>query len=248
MKIKNQIRVGTYEDYLLRDPFISGRLAMSIGDFNYISQIKQASNNEQVKDKVVKNWDLVTVPVGAQNPDQSNMTSFNNLLAISADSPNKETAWQFLSYLTSDEYSRVKAKSNNYNGLPVRTKYITDVEGRNFAAFYNLKPSTFNSYKDFDKLPQSFWGEFMTAAQEELQKVKDDKQPLNDALDILQVKGQEMLLKEDPVAPENEAPVVEMESTSTKVSREQNELGARFRLNAKAAPFFLERSTYFSEY
>ncbi|OMF28112.1 hypothetical protein BK133_19045 [Paenibacillus sp. FSL H8-0548] len=211
---------GTYEDYLLRDPFISGRLAMSLGDFNYINQIKQASNNEQVKDRVVKNWDLVTVPVGAQNPDQSNMTSFNNLLAISADSANKETAWQFLSYLTSDEYARVKSKSNNYNGLPVRTKYITDVEGHNFAAFYNLKPSTFNSYKDFDKLPQTFWGEFMTAAQEELQKVKDDKQPLNEALDILQVKGQEMLLKEDPITPEQEetaqeAPAVESGSATT---------------------------------
>lgn len=190
---------SSYEDYLLRDPFVSGRLAMAIGDSSYVNQIKQASSNEKVKDQIVKNWDLVTVPVGQQNPDQSSMTSFNNLLAISATATNTEAAWQLLSYLSSDEYARVKSKSNNYNGLPVRTKYITDTEGRNYAAYYNLKPSTFNAYKDYDKLPQNFWNEFMTAAQTELQKVKDDKQSLDAALDLLQVQGQEMIMKEDPV-------------------------------------------------
>ncbi|MGO4546616.1 ABC transporter substrate-binding protein [Paenibacillus sp. 2TAB23] len=189
----------TYEDYLLRDPFLSGRLALAIGDSHYINQIKQASENEQVKDKIIKNWDLVTVPVGQQNPDQSNMISFQNLFAIRAESPNKETAWEFLHYITSDEYARVKSKSNNYNGLPVRTKYISDTEGRNYAAFYRLKPSSFNSYRDYDKLPETFWGEFRAATQQEFQKVKDDKQTINEALDILQVKGQEMLLKEAPV-------------------------------------------------
>lgn len=203
----------TYEDYLLRDPFISGRLAMAIGDNHYISQIKQASENEKVKDKVVKNWDLVTVPVGQQYPDQSNMTSFQNLFAIRAESPNVETAWEFLRYVTGEEFARVKSKSNNYNGLPVRTKYITDAEGRNYAAFYNLKPSTFNSYKDYDKLPETFWGEFSGATQQEFQKVKNDQQTINEALEILQVKGQEMLLKEPPAVKE-EAPAAEVNTTT----------------------------------
>jgi multiple sugar transport system substrate-binding protein len=203
---------SSYEDYLMRDPFVSGRLAMAIGDSNYVSQIKQASSNEKLKDKVVKNWDLVTVPVGQQNPDQSSMMSFNNLFAIKADSPNKEAAWEFLRYVTSEDYARVKTKSNNYGGLPVRTKYIMDTEGRNYAAFYNLKPSTNNSYKDFDKLPQNFWGEFRAAAQQEFQKVKDDKQTVEEALGILQVKGQEMLLKEDPVVSE-ETPTTEGSTT-----------------------------------
>jgi len=203
----------SYENYLLRDPFISGRLAMAIGDSNYINQFKQASSNEQVKDKIVKNWDLVTVPVGQQNPDQTNMVAFHNLFAISADSPNKEAAWEFLRYITSDEFARVKSKSFNYNGMSVRTKYITDVEGHNYAAFYNLKPSTFNSYKDFDKLPRNFWDQFRAAAQQELQKVQEDKQALNEALEILQVQGQEMLLKEDPAAPE-EAPAAEVNTTT----------------------------------
>ncbi|NIK78445.1 multiple sugar transport system substrate-binding protein [Paenibacillus castaneae] len=210
----NMAMGSTYEDYLLRDPFVSGRLAMAIGDNYYINQIKQALENEKIKDQVVKNWDLVTVPVGQQNPDQSTMMGFNNLFSISADSPNKEAAWQFLSYITSDEFSRVKSKSNNYNGMPIRTKYIKDEEGHNYAAFYNLKPSTFNSYKDFEKLPENFWMEFRTATSEELQKVKDNTQSIDEALDILQIRGQEMLEKESPAAPGGAEPANEVNSDS----------------------------------
>ncbi|RCW41971.1 ABC transporter substrate-binding protein [Paenibacillus prosopidis] len=200
---------STYEEYLLSDPFISGRLAMAIGDFNYINQIKQATNHEKVKELVVKNWDMVSVPVGQQFPDQSNMMAFHNVLAITADSPNKETAWEFLKYLSSDEYARVKSKSNHYNGLPVRTKYIKDDEGRNYAAFYSLKPSTFNSYKDFEKLPENFWMEFRNVAQQELQKVKEGTAALEETLELLQVKGQELLEKEDPAIKNGNTPAVE---------------------------------------
>lgn len=193
----------TYEDYLLSDPFLTGRLAMTIQDAGYINQIKQVSNNPLLKDKVVKNWDVVTAPVGQQSPDESNFMFFNTLFAISADSPNKEVAWDFLNYVTSDDYARVRSKSNNYNGFfPVRTKYMADAEGRNYAAFYDLMPSTFNSYKDFDKLPDSFDGQFTAAVKEEMNKVKEGTQDLKAALGILQVKGQAMIEKEDLVTPD----------------------------------------------
>ncbi|WP_054023456.1 ABC transporter substrate-binding protein [Bacillus sp. FJAT-28004] len=205
----------TYEDYLLSDPFISGRLAMTLQDTNYINQIKQASDYPSLKEKVVKNWDVVTAPVGQLSPDESNFMSFNMLFAIRAESPNKDVAWGFLNYVTSDDFARVKSKSNNYNGLPVRTKYITNAEGHNYAAFYELKPSTFNSYKDHDKLPDSFYEEFITAVKEEMKKVKEDKQDLNAALGILQVKGQEMLAKEDPAPPDGAAAGESNEKTST---------------------------------
>jgi len=204
----------SYEDYLLADPFLSGRLAMTIQDVGYTNQIKQASDYPSLKDKIVKNWDIVTGPVGQQSPDESNLMSFNNLFAIRADSPNKEVAWDFLNYVTSDDYGRVKSKSNNYNGLPVRTKYITDVEGHNYAAFYELKPSTFNGYKDFDKLPGTFYGEFITAVKEEMKKVREDTQDLNTALSILQVKGQEMLAKEDPALTDGAAAGESSEASS----------------------------------
>lgn len=204
----------SYEDYLLSDPFLSGRLAMTIQDVGYTNQIKQASDYPSLKDKIVKNWDIVTAPIGQQSPDESNLMSFNNLFAIRADSPNKDVAWDFLKYVTSDDYARVKSKSNNYNGLPVRTKYITDVEGHNYAAFYELKPSPFNGYKNFDKLPDNFYEEFTKAVKEEMKKVKEDTQDLNSALSILQVKGQEILAKEDPARADGSAAGESSEASS----------------------------------
>lgn len=192
---------NSYEEHILRDPFISGRLAMVFGDNNYISQIKQAEDNIKDKTLIVKNWDLVTVPVSKQNPDQSSYMSFNNLLAITEQSPNKEAAWKFLQYVTGDEYARVKSKSRNYNGFPVRTNYIKDDGGHNLAAFYKLKPSSFNGYKDFDKLPQNFWMEFNGAAEQELQPLKEGTASIDEVLQKLQVIGQELLLKEDTTAP-----------------------------------------------
>lgn len=186
------------DHYLMRDPFIANRLAMSIGDSGFLSQIKQANEITSIKDRIIKNWDMVTVPVGQQNPDQSNMISLNNYLSISADSPNKEAAWEFLKYITSDDYARVKSKAGSYGGLTVRTKYISDTEGHNFAAFYKLKPSSTNMYRDYDKLPQTFWMDFQNAMTEEMQKVKDEKQTIDEALEIMQTKGQEFLAKEDP--------------------------------------------------
>lgn len=198
----NEMEMGsTYEDYLMRDPFISGRLAMSLGDNYYLTQLEQAETNVNDKTKIVQNWDIVTAPVSQQNPDTSTYMSFNNLLAINNQSPNTEAAWQFLQYVTGDEYARVKSMSGFNNGFPVRTSYIKDEEGHNYAAFYNLKPSSFNQYKDYDKLPQNFWMEFNGIVEQELVPLKEGTAAIDETLEKLQAKGQELLLKED-VTPE----------------------------------------------
>jgi multiple sugar transport system substrate-binding protein len=191
----------TYEDYIMRDPFISGRLAMTIGETGVIEQIKQAKQNEQVKDKVISNWDMVTVPVGQQNPDQSPMMNFYNLFAISADSPNKDVAWDFIEYFTSRDYGKVKVKARNYGGFPVRTEFIKGEEGRHYEAFYMLKPTVNNMYSNYEKLPQNFWGEFNMLMEEEMKKVQDGSAELDATIELLQIKGQELLDK----APEPEA-------------------------------------------
>jgi multiple sugar transport system substrate-binding protein len=52
------------EDFLLRDPFIAGRVAMTIDGSPLAEQIKQAQG--MVADKAVSNWDLVTMPRNTQ--------------------------------------------------------------------------------------------------------------------------------------------------------------------------------------
>ena len=81
---------NTYESFLLKDPFIGGKVAMTM-DANYLmDQIKQAKGNKAVKDKVIQNWDLVTIPVNPQSPNENSSMSINQIFAIDAQSTNIE--------------------------------------------------------------------------------------------------------------------------------------------------------------
>lgn len=184
---------STYEEYLLRDPFLSGRLAMTIGETYLINQIKEAKNYLEDPSVIVSDWDMVTPPVSNQNPDTTTYMNFHNIFAITEASPNKEAAWKFLSYITSKDYSRVKAKSGFNNGFPIHTEYIKGEEERNYAAFYKLKPVTVDMYKDYDKLSEAFQMGIYSVLQEELQKFKDGTVTVDEALAQVELRGNELL-------------------------------------------------------
>lgn len=186
----------SYEDYLMRNPFISNRLAMTIDGSHFMEEIMRAKEHFNEEGKTVEEWDLVTMPVSVQSPDQSSSTWYHNIFAISAHSTNKELAWKFISYIASDDYARVKSKTRFNGGFPVRTKYIKDEAGRNFEAFYKLRPASRNMYENMDKLPPQFGFSFNTLMEQELQAIKDDQKTIDEALGILQTKGDELLLQE----------------------------------------------------
>ncbi|AGA57229.1 ABC-type sugar transport system, periplasmic component [Thermobacillus composti KWC4] len=182
---------GSYEDYLLQNPFVSGKVAMAIDDLYLMQRIREAANI--IPDKIVKNWDLVTIPVDPANPDYTNDFSFSNIFAIHAESPNRDAAWEFIRYIHSDDYARVKSKAYNTGQLPVRTKYIQDEEGRNMAAFYALKPSNNNLYAGFEDLPQEFFMQYYTIGTEEMKAVVDDQKTVAEALASMQTRLQAAL-------------------------------------------------------
>ncbi|MUT68521.1 extracellular solute-binding protein [Paenibacillus sp. NEAU-GSW1] len=185
----------TYEDYLMGDPFLSGKVAMMIDGPYFMTQLKQAQVylKDEEKEKLISNWDMVTVPVDPANPEYSSMVNFYNIFGINSKAANTETAWTFLKYITGDEFARVSSKSYGYGNFPVRVKYFDNPDNRNFAAFYALKPNPFNMYKDYDKLPEKFNQEFYGAAQAELEKVKAGSATIDDALAQLQTVGQGMI-------------------------------------------------------
>ncbi|UVI28503.1 ABC transporter substrate-binding protein [Paenibacillus spongiae] len=203
----------SYEDYLLRDPFISGKVAMKLESAYFMDQLKEAQT--RVKDKAIQNWDIVTVPVNPEIPDTSPNMSFNQIFAINAKSVNAEAAKDFISYVTSEEYARVVSKVQN-GGFPVRTNYIKDDENHNMQAFYSLKPAESSLYKDYEKLPQDFFMQFMSIAQEELKSAFDDKKSLDEALALLQTRGQQVMDQEQ--AKEKNKPKEASSSSSSSTS------------------------------
>ncbi len=181
-----------YEDYLLRDPFISGRAAMLMESNYIVDQIKQAQ--ETVKDKAIQNWDMVTMPVDPANPEVSPFISVNHIFAVSSASGHPEAAWTFLQYIHSDEFARVTSKRQR-GSMSVRTQYLKDDEGHNFAAFYALRPVQPAMSRNYEKVPQEFWMNFHQMAVQELKEAEDGRKTVAEALDSLQAKAQDALLQ-----------------------------------------------------
>jgi len=184
------VMFNTYEEYLLQDPFISGKVAMSIDGNNLISQIKDAQN--AVKDKAVSNWDIVTVPVDPKNPNVTDTVSVDQILAVDAQSPNADAAWKFVQYVNGDEFARVTSKTNS-GSYPVRTKYIADEEGHNLQAFYALTPVEETVYKDYDKMPNEIFSQILNLITKELSEAQKGGQTVSEAMDRIQDKGQLLL-------------------------------------------------------
>lgn len=179
-------------DWYSRDPFYSGRLAMRL-DGNYlINELENLKNYAQNPDDLISNWDMVTAPVSSGNPDESSYISYSNIFAINNTSTNVDAAWDFIGYITGDDYARVKSKVT-YGNLPLRTAYLANSTERNYDAFYKVRPSTQNMNIDYTKIPQVFQFEFYTLMNEELNKVNEGQASISEVLSTLQIKGNEML-------------------------------------------------------
>jgi len=195
---KNNMSYSDRNEYLLNNPFTGNRVAMSLEYSYLIRELKEAANYYSKEEgKVAKDWDIVTVPVSPQMPDQSSGTWYNNIFAISKDAPNAEAAWKLISYISGEEHARVKSKVAFNNGFPIHTKFIKDEEGRNFAAFYKLKPvKPAVNYIEMEKLPKQFGVIFYADMEEQFKAIQDGNKSVDEALDLLQSKGEELLAQE----------------------------------------------------
>ena len=182
------------------DPFMSGRLAMRVDGNYFVNQIEDAKTYAQNPEDIIENWDLVTAPVGSQTPDSSFYTNYYNLFAINATTTNVEEAWNFIAYITGDEYARVKSKVS-YGNLPLRTKYLELDTERNYAAFYKLKPMNVNV--DYTKVPERYQFEYYNISYETFNKLNTGDITVAEALAELQLRGNE-LLATDKMTPEEQ--------------------------------------------
>ncbi|WP_258171189.1 ABC transporter substrate-binding protein [Paenibacillus sp. R14(2021)] len=187
------------------DLFISGRLAMTIGGYDYISELSKA------KDAAVKNtklpnvdWDVVTVPTFAEVPDVGGNIYLNNLMAINAKAQNSEDAWDFIQFNNSKEWAKLKSRST-YE-MVSRKSFLKPKDGMdyNIAAFYTLKPVPAQD-PAIDKLYQDRPNLYQVQqiAQPLFQEVMQKKKSVEQALKEWQTKGDVLLqkIKENPNGP-----------------------------------------------
>lgn len=132
---------GGVNDPFYGDLFIKGKVAMTIGEYYYINELKKAADNaSKIKDFVPVDWDVVTVPVSPANPDMGGNISLNNLMAINARAQNPEGAWDFIKFSNSKEWAKLKSRS--LFEMVARKEFLTPIGGLqyNMDAFISLKP------------------------------------------------------------------------------------------------------------
>lgn len=183
---------GTIEQYYQQEPFIGGKAAMTIMGTSYLDTLKQAK--PVLKDNMPE-WDLVTMPYSSENPDSSPL-SVSQIFTVNANSPNLRAAWEFVKYVNSEEYARVMSKTTTMGNILSRIAYAEDPEGRNIEAFYkNNNRSSLSFNRPMPNVPEAFVGQLFGISEPEFKAVLEGKKTLDEALQIIQEKGQAQLTK-----------------------------------------------------
>ncbi|HEY4390651.1 MAG TPA: extracellular solute-binding protein, partial [Paenibacillus sp.] len=170
---------------LSSDLFLSGKVAMIIGESNYINDIADASKNAaKIKNYTPIDWDVVTAPVHPEKPEIGGNIYLNNTFAINSNAANPDSAWDYIKFIAGEDWAKLKSRSNTYE-MVARKSYIQPKQGLsyNISAFYELKPVPPTNPKD-DKLKQEKQGLYMVdnIGRNYFQEVLDNKKSVADAL------------------------------------------------------------------
>ncbi|MCI3922340.1 extracellular solute-binding protein [Paenibacillus sp. TRM 82003] len=179
----------SYESYLMQDPFLTGRAAMTINGSYYMNQLKESRNFLEDSDEF--EWDVVTAPVHPDTPDATTSFQLNNIFSVNAASANARAAWEFVKFVNSDKYARVTSRSATFGGdLPVRTEYVRNDDGKNLEAFYKLKPKEQINYDSLRKVPQSFFMEFDIILTKYWEQMVKEEMTVEEALRQIETEAQ----------------------------------------------------------
>ncbi|MBU5440558.1 ABC transporter substrate-binding protein [Paenibacillus sp. MSJ-34] len=183
------------------DNFLSSRVAMTIADYGYITELIDANKNVEKIDGMKKvDWDVVTMPTHPEAPGIGGNIYLSNIMAINAKAQNPDDAWAFVKFLNSPEWAKLKSRSS-YE-LVSRKSFIQPREGLSYntAAFYTLKPlPPVDDDNELYRKYENLW-QVTQKGQEYFQQVIEDKKTSAEALKEWQAKGDAMLqeLKKDP--------------------------------------------------
>lgn len=182
--------------------FLSGRVAMTIGGYDYITELERMkSAAEKNKNITPIDWDVVTVPTFPEEPNVGGNIYINNLFTINAKAANSDDAWKFIEFNNSKEWAKLKSRST-YE-MVSRSSFLKPKEGTDFniKAFYTLKPvppSDTDNTDLYQKLP-NIWDVNQYGSQLFIEVI-EGKKSVEEALKEWQTKGDALLqkMKEDP--------------------------------------------------
>ncbi|SDT34344.1 multiple sugar transport system substrate-binding protein [Paenibacillaceae bacterium GAS479] len=185
--------VDTYQSGVISPPggwendlFLNGRAAMVLEGSYYLNMISQAEGRL----KSPLRWGVVTQPVNSQNPDVGLVLGLSDIFGVYADSPNKKLAWEFIKFASGTEVAKSLSRAPG-GSLSVRPDFIPEANGTSLNAFYELtKMSDFNYPLN---IPEGYESILQTIFSRETEAVLAGEQTIDEALQKINVKGNEQL-------------------------------------------------------
>jgi len=170
----------TYEEVLKQDPFISGKVAMTVAASDMMAKLQNLPNSV-----TPPRWDIVSAPGGAGGMD------IGDIFSIYIGSNLTDASWDFIRYVNGDDFADVYSRNPTLGYLTTRQKYLKDEEGHHMEAFYMTEPAI---ARNENSVSQEFYIRFASLAENELQKAYDGSQTIDEALAAMQNQGQQLLM------------------------------------------------------
>nr|WP_260440136.1 extracellular solute-binding protein [Cohnella lubricantis] len=181
---------ATADNLSNENAFAAGRSAMTLDSSNLIQIIAQ-SQEVLTTDKPF-DWHLVTEPVGSNDRTTGDSFSVDTVFAVNAHSANPRAAWEFIKYVSGEDYARAKSHALTAGQLLSRTDAIRDSEGRGYEAFYKLQSGPEKTL-GLNKAPIEFNSSLFSLLNDELSQVASGAISLDEAMNAIQSGAQATL-------------------------------------------------------
>ncbi|GBF75511.1 hypothetical protein PA598K_03924 [Paenibacillus sp. 598K] len=171
------------------DPFLSGKVAMMIGDYYYLGELRRAQQSEgNVEGFEMIDWDVVTMPEHPEKPGVGSSIYLSGLMGINTKAQNPDDAWEYIKFVNSEAWAKLRSRS--VNEMVARQEFLKPREGMdyNVAAFYTMEPAQpIDLQEVYRKYPDIY--EVTSLAQPLFQEVVEDKKSTKEALAEWETQG-----------------------------------------------------------
>lgn len=184
---------GSMEEYYQSQLFLMGRIAITTGGPYTLQSLKEVKNS--LKDYKPFELGIVSGPADPTDPESTRNVYFNDIFGIRGGSPNSDAAWDFIKFISGEDFAKIKSRTLN-NGLLSRMGYNTEYDGHSLEAFYKLKPKlSSDMYSRTDSIPVEFYSQYQQILDRELALVQEKKKSLDEALKTMEQESQTALDK-----------------------------------------------------
>ncbi len=184
-----------YSSPYSHDLFLSGKVAMTLVHYSELDEVINANNYaDSIEGYEYIDWDVVTYPTHEEAPGVGAAISMYPLLGINAKAQNTEGAWDFIKFIHSEEWAKLKSRSSHQ--LVTRKAYNEPKGGLdyNMEAFFALKPQP-QFLTDMYRIVPNYW-EIMQIGQRKFYEVLENEKTVEEALAEWQTEG-DMLLQQN---------------------------------------------------